>query len=141
MAQMSFDTLRVESVEERTHRETGEMFPVAIVSGISLNVGAKGSSFTKRRVSLPLNGMSLQDAKDSFPIGFVLPKRFAIQQFTVAEYKWEGPNGETLKSNKRYRLVDTTAPPPVDDPVPQSTVEEPSTQKSAQATVPTEVGA
>lgn len=137
--QLSFDTLRIEAIEERTSSTTGEVFPVVLISGISLNVGAKGSSFTKRRVSLPLNGMTLEEAKGAFTVGSVMDKRFAIQQFTVEPYTWEGPNGETLRSNKRYRLVDTTAPPPEPMAEPESTVE--TSTKSAQATVPTEVGA
>ena len=135
MAQMSFDTLRVESVEERTATATGEMFPVAIISGVSLNISDKtgASSFTKRRVSLPLNGMTLQDAKDAFPIGSVMPKRFVIQQYTVPKYTWLGPDGEELSSKKRYRLVDTTSLPEhnVVESEPESTVEPTASSKAA----------
>ena len=137
--QLSFDTLRIEAVEMRQRTDTGDEFPVALISGISLNVTTKGSSFTKRRVSVPLNGLTREEAEVAFPPGQVMPKRFIIQQYTVEPYEWTTPDGEIRTDTKRYTLVDTTAPP-VEQSAPQSTVE-PSTQKSAQATVPTEVGA
>jgi hypothetical protein len=138
--QLSFDTLRIEAVEMRERTDTGDTFPVAIISGISLNMSAKGgASFSKRRVSLPLNGMTQAEAEQAFPAGQTMPKRFAIQQYDVEPYEWTTPDGEIRTDTKRYTLVDTTAPP-VRQSAPQSTVEPATEKPSAQASVPTEVG-
>ena len=117
MINNALETLRVEDTILRTRQDTGEEFPVLIITGISMHTAQSGNqSFTKRRVSLPLNGFKLSEAKQLFPAGSVL-EGFRIQAHHVPEYEWTTPDGEVRSDTVRYRLVPVGEKPA---PVPQS---------------------
>ena len=114
MTNNALETLRVEDTILRTRQDTGEEFPVLIITGISMHTAQSGNqSFTKRRVSLPLNGFKLSEAKQLFPAGSVL-EGFRIQAYHVPEYDWTTPDGEVRTDSTRYRLV-----PAGGEPTPQ----------------------
>lgn len=139
----NFETLTVEDVMLRERNDgTGE-FPVVIIAGISLNLSATGNqSFTKRRVSLPLNGFTVEEAKQAFPKGMKL-QGFKIQQYEVDPYEWTTPEGEVRTDNVRYRLVDLRQPaePPVNTTSEPQSTREPVEQQKPKAPAPQEVGA
>ncbi len=107
-------SLTVDRIEERTRKDTGEMFPVAIIAGISFSESDSGSSrFTLREISIPLNGMSMEQAKQYFPKGTQL-HGYEIYQKETDPYEWEAPDGRILSLSYSWdiRKIDAEATTP-----------------------------
>ena len=100
--------LTVDRIEQRTLKGTGESFPFAIVSGISFSKSITGNSrFTLREISIPLNGMSLSQAKQYFPPNSRL-EGYEIYKKEVDPYEYETSDGQILSLNYSWdvRKVD-----------------------------------
>lgn len=83
--------LSVRSVEVRKNSQTGEEFPVAIVNGTQYHITSGGNrTFVNREVSIPLQGFSLEQAKQKFWPGRELPE-FCIVKREVKPYQWTVP--------------------------------------------------
>ena len=125
-----FESITVEDVILRERKDGTGDFPVVVCFGVSLSESSTGNqSFTKRRVSLPLNDFTLSEGKKFFPKGSQL-QGFHIEQYEVEPYEWTTPDKEVRTDNVRYRLVRTSKSEPAPQSAPQSTAEP----------VPTEVG-
>lgn len=104
-------SLTIDRIEEKTRKDTGEKFPVAIIAGISFSQSETGNSrFSLREVSIPLNGMDKETAKAYFPPGSEL-NGYEIYQKEVDPYEWEAPDGRVLSLNHSWdiRKIDDTA--------------------------------
>lgn len=135
MTRNKFEKLTVSSVEMRTRGDDGTKFPVVIIQGISFSMSESGNqSFSKRKVSLPLNGMELDEAKQLFPAGSVI-NGYRIAPYEVEPYEFTDPEtGEVVVATKRYRLI------PLDEPQPQETAPEATSTREPVKQRPTEVG-
>lgn len=106
----TFETLTVQDIEQRERSDQTDKhgnpvtFPVVIISGVTLNITANSQSITKRTVSLPLNGFTIQEARRMFKSGDVI-EGYKVEQYEVEPYEWETPEGEIRVDNVRYRLV------------------------------------
>ncbi|MFY0683815.1 MAG: hypothetical protein JXR20_04625 [Balneola sp.] len=83
---------------------TGE-FPVVLITGITFSVSESGnSSFTKRRVSIPLNNLSsMKEAEEYFTEGTVL-EGFELYKKPCEEYEYEAPTGETYLLDYKWAI-------------------------------------
>lgn len=121
----TFETLTVQDVEKRERSDQTDKngnpvtFPVVLIAGVSLNISANSQSISKRMVSLPLNGFTIQEAQRMFKPGDTI-EGFKVEQYEVEPYEWETPEGEIRVDNVRYRLVpadhksETSSPQPTD---------------------------
>ncbi|MBD3617442.1 MAG: hypothetical protein HUJ22_12810 [Gracilimonas sp.] len=117
--------MTVDRIEERTRKDTGEMFPVAIIAGISFSQSENGNSrFSLREVSIPLNGMDKKTAKTYFPPGSVL-NGYEIYQKETDPYEWEAPDGRVLSLTHSWdiRKVDESAEATTPAPAKSSSME------------------
>lgn len=106
-------SLKIDRVEERVRKDTGETFPVAIIAGISFSESESSTSrFTLREISIPLNGMTMEQAKQYFPKGTQLPG-YEIYRKDCDPYEWEAPDGRILSLDYSWdirRIVEQDAP-------------------------------
>lgn len=106
----TFETLKIEDIELRERSDQTDKhgnpvtFPVVLIAGVSLNISANSQSISKRTVSLPLNGFSMQEAQRMFKPGDTI-EGYKVEQYEVEPYEWETPEGEIRVDNVRYRLV------------------------------------
>ena len=83
---------------------TGE-FPVVLITGITFSVSESGnSSFSKRKVSIPLNNLSSKkEAEEFFTEGSVL-EGLELYKKPCEEYEYEAPSGETYLLNYKWAI-------------------------------------
>tara|TARA_R110000868_G_scaffold306734_3_gene568105 strand:- start:31855 stop:32274 length:420 start_codon:yes stop_codon:yes gene_type:complete len=95
----------IDSVEEVERNDGTGTFPVVKVTGITFSVSESGnSSFTKRKVSLPLNQMtSKAEAELYFKAGTIL-EGFELYKKPSEEYQYEAPTGEIYSLNYKWAI-------------------------------------
>lgn len=135
MIRNKFEKLTVSAVEMRNRNDGSGKFPVVIIQGISFQMSESGNqSFSKRKVSLPLNGMELDEAKQLFPVGSTIDG-YRIAPYEVEPYEFSDPDtGEVVVATRRYRLI------PLDQPATEETASAPQSTREPVKQAPSEVG-
>lgn len=97
--------LLIDSIEEVDRKDGSGIMPVVKITGITFSTSENGnSSFTKRKVSLPLNQLSSkEEAEQYFEEGTVL-EGFELYKQPCEEYEYEAPTGETFILNYNWAI-------------------------------------
>lgn len=97
--------LLVDQIDMVERKDGTGKFPVVQITGITFSISESGnSSFTKRKVSIPLNNLSSKaDAEEYFTEGSVL-EGFELFKKPCEEYQYEAPTGEMYTLNYKWGI-------------------------------------